>query len=90
MLHRLDHADIYLSIAGTYTPLALLALHGDVRIAVPAVIWTGAAAGAAFLVAWLRAPRWLYTSLYVVRAGPPCSCCRSFCVVPERPRWSSS
>ncbi len=66
MLHRLDHADIYLIIAGTYTPLALLALHGDTRVAVLAVIWSGAAAGATFRVTWLRAPRWLCTSLYVI------------------------
>jgi hemolysin III len=66
LLHRLDHADIYLIIAGTYTPLALLALHGDTWVAVLAVVWAGAAAGAAFRVAWLRAPRWLYTSLYVI------------------------
>jgi hemolysin III len=65
VLHRLDHADIYLIIAGTYTPLALLALQGYVRIAVLAVIWTGAAAGAVFRVAWPSAPRWLSTSLYV-------------------------
>jgi hemolysin III len=65
ILHRLDHADIYLIIAGTYTPLALLTLHGHARIAVLAVIWTGAA-GAAFRVAWPRAPRWLYTSLYLI------------------------
>jgi hemolysin III len=66
VLHRLDHADIYLIIAGTYTPLALLALRGDARVVVLAVIWTGAAVGAAFRVAWPRAPRWLYTGLYVV------------------------
>jgi hemolysin III len=66
LLHRLDHADIYLIIAGTYTPLALLALHGDTRTAVLAVVWTGAAAGAAFRIVWLRAPRWLYTSLYII------------------------
>ncbi len=66
VLHRLDHANIYLIIAGTYTPLALLALRGDTRIAVLAVIWVGAAAGVGFRVAWLRAPRWLYTGLYVV------------------------
>ncbi len=65
VLHRLDHADIYLIIAGTYTPLALLALQGYVRIAVLAVIWAGAAAGAAFRVAWPHAPRWLSTALYV-------------------------
>ena len=39
VLHRLDHADIYLIIAGTYTPLTLLALHGDTRVVVLAVIW---------------------------------------------------
>ena len=65
LLHRCDHANIYLIIAGTYTPLALLALHGDVRAAVLAVIWVGAAAGAVFRVAWMHAPRWLYTSLYL-------------------------
>jgi hemolysin III len=65
LLHRCDHANIYLIIAGTYTPLALLALHGDVRVAVLAVIWVGAAAGAVFRVAWMHAPRWLYTSLYL-------------------------
>jgi hemolysin III len=65
LLHRCDHANIYLIIAGTYTPLALLALHGDVRVVVLAVIWAGAAAGAVFRVAWMHAPRWLYTSLYL-------------------------
>lgn len=66
VLHRLDHADIYLIIAGTYTPLALLALRGDARVVVLAVIWTGAVAGAAFRVAWPGAPRWLYTGLYIM------------------------
>ena len=65
VLHRCDHANIYLIIAGTYTPLAVLALHGDVRIAVLAVIWSGAAAGTVFRVGWLGAPRWLYTVLYL-------------------------
>lgn len=39
--HRLDHADIYPIIVGTYTPLALLTLDGDGRVAVLAVVWTG-------------------------------------------------
>ncbi len=65
LLHRCDHANIYLIIAGTYTPLALLALHGGVRVVVLAVIWAGAAAGTVFRVAWMHAPRWLYTSLYL-------------------------
>ena len=65
VLHRCDHANIYLIIAGTYTPIALLTLHGNVRIALLAVVWAGAAAGVVFRVAWLSAPRWLYTSLYI-------------------------
>jgi hemolysin III len=65
VLRRFDHANIYLIIAGTYTPFALLALHGTVRTAVLAVIWTGAAAGVLFRILWVRAPRWLYTALYV-------------------------
>jgi hemolysin III len=64
-LRRFDHANIYLIIAGTYTPFALLALRGDLRVVVLAVIWIGALAGVAFRVLWVRAPRWLYTALYV-------------------------
>jgi hemolysin III len=64
-LRRFDHANIYLVIAGTYTPIAMLALHGNLRVVVLAVIWTGAAAGVAFRVLWARAPRWLYTALYI-------------------------
>lgn len=64
-LRRFDHANIYLIIAGTYTPFALLALRGGVRTAVLAVIWSGAAAGVVFRVLWVGAPRWLYTALYL-------------------------
>jgi hemolysin III len=62
---RFDHANIYLIIAGTYTPFALLALDGTVRTVVLTVIWTGAAVGVAFRIMWVGAPRWLYTALYV-------------------------
>ncbi|MEU6249002.1 hemolysin III family protein [Glycomyces sp. NPDC047010] len=65
-LKRLDHANIYLIIAGTYTPIAVLALDGTARTALLAVIWTGAAAGVVFRVLWHGAPRWLYTVLYIV------------------------
>lgn len=65
LLRRFDHANIYLVIAGTYTPFALLALDGLARIVVMSIIWTGALAGVLFRVLWLRAPRWLYTVLYV-------------------------
>ena len=64
-LRRLDHANIYLIIAGTYTPFALLALDGAAQVAVLAVTWGGALAGVAFRVLWMGAPRWLYTVLYL-------------------------
>jgi hemolysin III len=65
VLRRVDHANIYLIIAGTYTPFAVLALDGMTRVTVLAVIWTGALAGVIFRTTWLGAPRLLYTSLYI-------------------------
>jgi hemolysin III len=65
VLHRLDHANIYLIIAGTYTPFALLALDGSAGAVVLGVIWTGAIAGVLFRVLWVGAPRWLSTALYI-------------------------
>ncbi|MBN6053704.1 hemolysin III family protein [Nonomuraea sp. RK-328] len=65
VLRRFDHANIYLIIAGTYTPFALLALTGAARIAVLSIIWGGALAGVLFRVCWIGAPRWLYTALYL-------------------------
>ncbi|GAA4097944.1 PAQR family membrane homeostasis protein TrhA [Nonomuraea soli] len=65
ILRRFDHANIYLIIAGTYTPFALLALDGLPRVLVLAVIWTGALAGVLFKVCWTGAPRWLSTVLYI-------------------------
>jgi hemolysin III len=65
MLRRFDHANIYLIIAGTYTPFALLILRGDVRILVLSIVWTGAVAGVLFRVLWVQAPRWLYIALYL-------------------------
>ncbi|MCK2212535.1 hemolysin III family protein [Actinomadura sp. ATCC 31491] len=66
VLQRFDHANIYLIIAGTYTPFALLALNGAARVAVLAVIWGGALAGVLFRLFWRDAPRWLSTSLYLL------------------------
>ncbi|MCW2901943.1 MAG: hemolysin family channel protein [Streptosporangiaceae bacterium] len=65
VLRRLDHANIYLIIAGTYTPFAVLALTGVERVVVLSVIWTGAFAGVIFRTVWIGAPRWLYTGLYI-------------------------
>ncbi len=65
LLQRFDHANIFLFIAGTYTPFSLLLLRGVDRVVMLGVIWGGALLGAAFRVLWLRAPRWLYTPIYI-------------------------
>jgi hemolysin III len=56
---ELDHAMICLLIAGTYTPVGLLVLHGTLATVVLAVVWGGALAGIALELAWTTAPRWL-------------------------------
>lgn len=66
LLRRLDHANVYLMIAGSYTPIAALALRGATRALVLAIVWAGAASGVAFRLLWTGAPRWLYTPLYIV------------------------
>lgn len=66
LLRRLDHANIYLIIAGTYTPFAVLALPEPEGKTLLAIVWTGALIGVALRVFWIGAPRWLSTSLYVV------------------------
>lgn len=64
-LKRFDHANIFLLIAGTYTPFCMLLLRGSDRIVMLSVIWAGALLGMAFRVAWVGAPRWLYTPIYI-------------------------
>jgi len=66
ILRRLDHANIYLIIAGTYPPFGVLALPPDGGKLLLAIVWTGAIAGVFMQVFWLGGPRWLSTSLYVV------------------------
>ncbi len=64
-LRRLDHSNIFLLIAGTYTPLALVLLEGADRIILLSVIWGVAVLGITFKMLWMSAPRWLYTGLYL-------------------------
>ena len=66
VFRRWDHANIYLFIAGTYTPLAANLLHGRSRLVMLSLVWSAALVGIAFRVLWLGAPRWLYTVLYVL------------------------
>jgi hemolysin III len=58
-MRRLDHAGIYLLIAGTYTPVGLLSVHGAMRDIVLAVVWSGAVAAILLKFAWVDAPKWL-------------------------------
>ncbi|NLA64872.1 MAG: hemolysin III family protein [Leucobacter sp.] len=66
LFRRLDHANIFLLIAGTYTPIALLALPLDKGLILLVSVWSGALLGIGFRVFWLGAPRWLYVPLYVL------------------------
>jgi hemolysin III len=66
MLKRFDHANIFLLIAGTYTPLAVLALPPSKGILLLVMVWGGTLLGIAFRVFWVHAPRWLYVALYIL------------------------
>ena len=66
VFRRLDHANIFLLIAGTYTPIALLALPLDKGIVLLIAVWSGALLGIGFRVFWIGAPRWLYVPLYLL------------------------
>ena len=62
---RLDHSTIFLFIAGTYTPFALLAFGGTIRWLVLIAVWLGAALGLVLNVVWLDAPRWVSAVAYL-------------------------
>ena len=66
ILKRIDHANILLLIAGTYTPLAVLALPPAKGALLLALVWSGALLGILFRVFWINAPRWLYVALYLL------------------------
>lgn len=58
-MRRADHAGIYLLIAGTYTPVGLLSMHGTLQHVVLAVVWGGAALAILTKLCWVRSPKWL-------------------------------
>lgn len=65
-LRRLDHSNIMLVIAGSYTPLSFLMLPRPTATLLLWMIWIGAVAGVLFRVLWVHAPRWLYVPIYVL------------------------
>jgi hemolysin III len=58
-MRRADHAGVYLLIAGTYTPVALLVLDGDWRTVILAVVWSGSFVAILLKFVWVDAPKWL-------------------------------
>lgn len=65
-VRRLDHSVIFVLIAGSYTPVLLNTLAGSKGVIFVSVMWILAVAGSVMKVFWLNAPRWLYTSLYII------------------------
>lgn len=64
-MRRLDHSMIFVLIAGSYTPFAVLVLHGPLAIAILFGVWAGALLGLVINLVWSDAPRWLHALLYV-------------------------
>jgi hemolysin III len=67
-MRRVDHAGIYVLIAGTYTPIGLLSLHGVLQRLVLGLVWAGAAAAALTKFCWVSAPKWT-SALFGVTLG---------------------
>lgn len=65
LMKRLDHSMIFVFIAGTYTPIAVLTLPHRTALAMLIAVWTGAALGIGLHARWLSPPRWLSTPCYV-------------------------
>lgn len=63
---RLDHAMIFVFIAGTYTPFALLSFEGWLPVLVLACVWSGAALGLVVNLAWIDAPKWVTAPAYLL------------------------
>jgi hemolysin III len=65
IMRRVDHAGVFLLIAGTYTPVSVLVLQGAWRPTVLGMVWTGAIAAIALKFAWVAAPKWLSAALAI-------------------------
>ena len=64
-MRRLDHSMIFVLIAGTCTPVCLIALHGGLARTILIVVWAGALGGVVFKLLWIDAPKWLLALVYV-------------------------
>jgi hemolysin III len=68
-MRRLDHAMIFIFIAGTYTPFCALLLEPGKAKVLLAIVWIGALGGAAMSLIWPHAPRWVSAPLYLALVG---------------------
>ena len=66
MMRRLDHSMIFLLIAGTVTPFALLTISGTLATAILIAVWTGAVVGIAIELLWIGSPKWVSVIIYLV------------------------
>lgn len=64
-MRRLDHSAIFLLIAGTYTPFAVVAFEGLLADAILVTVWAGAAAGLVLNLVWIHAPKWVAAIVYI-------------------------
>jgi hemolysin III len=65
VLRRFDHANIFLLIAGTYTPFTVVFLQGSQRVVLLTVVWSVAVLGVLFKVFWIGASKWIYMPIYI-------------------------
>lgn len=66
-MRRLDHSMIFVLIAGSYTPFAMLTLHGPLAMAILITVWAAAAGGVVLNLVWPRAPRWMAVGVYLAQ-----------------------
>jgi hemolysin III len=65
-MRRLDHSMIFLLIAGTYTPFAVLVLEGTLATVILVLVWAAALGGIVLKLVWIDAPKALVAAIYVV------------------------
>jgi hemolysin III len=68
-MRRLDHSMIFVLIAGSYTPFALLVLDGTLATVILLIAWIGAALGIVLKLLWIGAPNWLSAAVYMALGG---------------------
>ena len=66
LLQRIDHSTIFVFIAASYTPIAVIVLHGVLVYVILAIAWVGAAAGVALSLGWIHAPRIVHAASYLI------------------------